>query len=206
MTAQAYPLAWPASRKRTPQIEQKIARFGKKQDTNGWKQTKPLTLNEAINRVLEELNRLVAENVVISTNLELRNDGFPRSGQRKPLDCGVCIYSTLDGKALTLPCDTFNTIEGNIAAIAAHIQATRTIERNGVATTFEMFAGFMALPAPTAGQRKKPWYEILQVGETATRGQIQRAYRALSKKAHPDNGGSSEAMHELNEARRESLT
>lgn len=205
MTAQAYPLQWPRTRKRTPQDDQRIARFSKKTvRQGGWKQSRALTLNEATSRLLEELGRIGADGIVVSTNLELRNDGFPRSGQRKPLDCGVCIYFTVDEKPRALPCDTYDTIEGNLAAVAAHIEATRTIERNGVATVSEMFAGFMALSSPT--EKKKSWHNVLGVSPIATKSEIEIAFREKAKKAHPDAGGSTEAMQELTQAKQEALT
>jgi hypothetical protein len=204
MTVQAYPLKWPHARKRTPQSEQRVARFSKKQAREGgWSQSRPLTLHEALTRLLEELQRIEADGVVISSNLELRNDGFPRSGQRKPADCGVCVYFSIDGKPRALPCDTYNTVEGNIAAVAAHIEATRTIERNGVATVSEMFAGFMALPAPS--EKKRAWHHVLGISAAASKAEVEAAYRNLAKKAHPDNGGSTDAMAELNQAKQEAL-
>lgn len=80
---------------------------------------------------LLHIDRVAGQNLVISTNLKLRNDGFPRSDQRKPDDPAVCVYFYMDGKPLTFPCDTYDTVEGNIAAIAVHIEATRSIERHG---------------------------------------------------------------------------
>jgi curved DNA-binding protein CbpA len=43
-------------------------------------------------------------------------------------------------------------------------------------------------------------YEVLGVAKDATLEQIRRAYRSLSKKRHPDAGGSPEAMRDLNRA------
>lgn len=41
-------------------------------------------------------------------------------------------------------------------------------------------------------------YAVLGVRRSATDEVVQAAYRALSKTAHPDNGGSDEAQRELN--------
>ena len=207
MTAQAYPLQWPNGKSRQLKVLQKRARFSKKSFVNGsnYSRQVDISLTDAIKRVIEEVERIGGRGLVISSNLEVRLDGLPRSGQRKPDDCGVCIYFDLSGKPRAMPCDTYDTVEGNIAAVAAHIEATRQIERHGVATVSEMFAGFMALPAPTAGQRKKSWHEVLNVPHDAKRDHIEAAYREKAKKAHPDMGGSVEAMHELNEAKREAL-
>ena len=47
----------------------------------------------------------------------------------------------------------------------------------------------------------KDYYEILGVGEDATREEVDRAYRSEARRRHPDGGGSEEDMKSLNEAR-----
>jgi hypothetical protein len=159
-------------------------------------------------RLRQELMTIGADwaTTVVSTNLETRLDGLPRSGQRVPDDPGVCVYFNLGGKARAMPCDTYDTVEGNLAAIAAHIEATRAIERHGVATVAEMFEGFTALPPPATSPRLKPWWEVLRVRADATRLMIDYAYKELAKSCHPDvAGGSTEAMAELNRARDDAM-
>lgn len=43
-------------------------------------------------------------------------------------------------------------------------------------------------------------YSIIGVSQTATQAQIKRAFKKRAKEAHPDKGGSAEAMAELNDA------
>jgi hypothetical protein len=204
MSAQAFPLQWPQGRPRTPSAKRKFARFSKKESSgHGWNRTVNLSIADAVRRVIDEAGRIGARGLAISSNLELRNDGLPRSSQRKPDDPGVCVYFDLQGKPMAMPCDTYASVEGNIAAIAAHIEATRAIERHGVATVREMFAGFVALPPPAAEPRKRPWWEVLGVSQSANRINIAAAYRIKAKQCHPDAGGSVEAMAELNAARAE---
>jgi hypothetical protein len=47
----------------------------------------------------------------------------------------------------------------------------------------------------------KNYYAVLGIGEQATTEEIERAFRDLAQKRHPDHGGSEEAMKSLNEAR-----
>lgn len=206
---QAYPLQWPQGRPRTAQ--RKRATFNKKVPTGrGYDSTKELSVADGIGRMQNELDRLGARQYVLSTNVELRLDGLPRSGQKEPSDPGVALYFQLDGKPHCLPCDTFDRVADNIAAIAKHIEATRAIERYGVASLSEMFAGFTALPAPNA---KRSWRAVLGLTETSypaaprivTAEMINEAYKRLAKTRHPDNGGSDEAMSELNVARADAL-
>lgn len=202
---QAFPLQWPAGRQRT--VSRKSGRFSKKVPTrHGYNQSADLTVADALGRLQEEVDRLGARQYVLSTNLELRLDGLPRSSQPEPRDVGVALYFHLNGKPHCLPCDTFDRVADNIAAIAKHIEATRAIERYGVATMSEMFAGFTALPAP-GHEAKRTWREILAVGSDNVSAELIRSrYRGLAAKHHPDSpGGSHEAMSELNRARDEAL-
>ncbi len=205
MVADAYPLQWPLGRPRRPSHQRKDGRFHKTDYRTNAKRA--LTVTEAVARLLAEANRIGARGVVISSNLEIRQDGLPRSGQRKPDDPGVCVYFHLAGKPRAMPCDTYRNVEDNIAAIAAHIEATRAIERHGVATVSEMFAGFVALPPPTGAKPKRPWWDVMDLDPNRnTREQIEARFRELAKIRHPDVlGGSVEAMAELNQARKEAL-
>lgn len=48
---------------------------------------------------------------------------------------------------------------------------------------------------------KRDYYAELGIADSASRKEIDRAYRAKARKRHPDGGGSDEAMKSLNEAR-----
>jgi DnaJ domain len=47
---------------------------------------------------------------------------------------------------------------------------------------------------------KKDYYAVLGVDKDASRGDIDRSYRRMASKHHPDRGGSEERMKQLNEA------
>lgn len=195
---QAYPLAWPIGWKRTG--HRTAADFGTvhmPDEGTTWKRKRELTIAEATGRVLDELRRMnVAQrDVIISTNLRLRNDGLPLSKQREPEDPGVAVYWKTGGKSLVIAADCYTKIADNLAAVAATLDAMRSIKRHGGAAILERaFTGFAALPAPVTGQ--KPWREVLAVDpdETSTRG-IEEAYKRKRFAAHPDReGGSHEAF------------
>jgi hypothetical protein len=191
-THRAYPLQWPADRPRTPPRQRRNGRF--KADK------KPLSVHAATERLTTEIRRLGGTLPVVSTNIEPRLDGLPRSF-RRPVndDPGVCLYFQLQGKPRAMPCDTYDTVEDNLAAIAAHIEATRAITRHGVATVEQMFEGFLALRGP--GER--PWQETLGIppGLPVTREIIRLRVTALARQHHPDRpGGSHERMAEINAA------
>lgn len=192
MTVSAHPLAWPAGKPRTGYPRR--ASFGTKGD-RGYKTEASLAVARA--RLQDELDRIGASHVVLSTNVELRLDGLPRSGQPEPNDRGVALYFQRSGKPVVLACDRWDRVPDNIIAIAKHIEAIRGMERWGVGTTDQLFAGFEALPAP------EQWWQVLGVTPDAPPHLIEAAYREKAKTAHPDAGGSDAAMARLNRARDE---
>lgn len=186
----AYPLQWPASWPRAHY--RRRAHFGTT-GRNGWKQA--LTVADARARLSEQLDALGARYATLSTNVELRLDGSPRSGQPEPKDPGVALYFQMQGKDTVLACDKWDRVADNIAAIAKHIEALRGIDRWGVGTAAQAFAGYQALPEP------EQWFQVLGVQPNATKAEITAAYREKARGAHPDTGGSDAAMARLNAAR-----
>jgi hypothetical protein len=191
------PLCWPHHVQRTPFTQRKYGRFGRKE--RGSYGIQPITLAGALKRTVDELGsftrvgsrfRCDPKSVIISTNLELRNDGLPRSGQRKPDDPGVAVYFILDGTQRCIPCDMYLRIEDNLAAIAATIESLRTIERHGSQMFNAAFSGFDALPPPDPVEEKS-WREVLDYYGSDPE-ECERQYQRARKKYHPDHGGSDE--------------
>jgi hypothetical protein len=100
---------------------------------------------------------------------------------------------------MAMACDHWTRVEDNIAALAAHIECLRGIERYGVGTVEQAFRGYMALPAPmTLG---RPWQEILNLTGRVSLAEAEDRYRKLATAMHPDRpGGSHAAMAALNNA------
>lgn len=208
-----YPLAWPLGHPRTPR--NKIARSRFWQTGKNGSQ-RPPTFVEGRDRVIEELRnynrrgqRIPWASVQISTDVPLRQDGYPIVGRRDPEDHGVVLYFTLDGVPYALPCDRWETMGENLAAIAAHLDALRGIERWGVGTAKEHFAGFAALPPAGASSAAKPkWFDVLgfKVGDKVNEQVIKAAFRERTKSAHPDTAtGDHEEFIALQEAYEEAL-
>ena len=91
--------------------------------------------------------------------------------------------------------DSQFTCAKNLSAIAITIEGIRMQERRGLGGLAS--AHYLALAAP---QTERDPYEVLQVRPNAPMEVIEASYRALAKSAHPDAGGSNEAMAELNAA------
>jgi hypothetical protein len=209
----AYPLTWPQGRPRKRPEQRKDGKFGTRAREFGrsYSTGKPLTMSQAISRVQEEVDRLGGLYPLLSTDVPTRLDGLPRSGAGEPADPGAVLYFQLDGRPYALACDTYTMVAQNVAAIAAHIEAMRAMTRHGVATAAETLQAFQALPGPdtaptapgasSAPAGAAPWWSVLNVQREAALEVVDAAYRALAKSAHPDNGGTAEAMAQLNKAR-----
>lgn len=182
------PLAWPPGWPRSTTFRPALFK------SHG----RDITISAAIDRLELELGRLGATDAVLSTNLKLSLSGTPYSGQAEPKDRGAAVYFKLDGADRVLACDRYLSSAGNIAAIANHIEALRRIERYGVGTIAQAFAGYGALPAPSADNRA-PWRSTLRFppGATVTRDDVTVAFRALAKNAATDEA----RLRELNLAR-----
>lgn len=199
-TPTRFPLAWPAHRPRA--TYRKAGKFSYRGD-DGW--AKDITVPRAMDRLEDEVRRLGGTNTLLSTNIDTRLDGRPRGGAAEPHDPGVCLYFTLKGKPMAMACDVYTKVAQNIAAVAAHLEATRAIERHGVATAAETLQAFQALPAPTviALGAARPWREVLGFGEmqVVDRVDIDLAWKARVRAVHPDRGGSDGQVAEVNAAR-----
>lgn len=201
----AYPLAWPQGWPRAQQ--RKRAKFSKGErqystvpGSNGsWVHHREITIADGTARVLAELQALKVPHgeAIISTNLELRLDGLPRSGQRMPDDPGVAVYWRKPGEPMkVMAIDIYDRVADNLAAVAATLNAMRAIERHGGAQILERaFTGFAALPPP------KQWWETLgfKVKPTLLADAEQR-FRTLAKVDHPDAGGSRENFEAITDA------
>lgn len=179
-------------------------------DTKTVKGSKKVTLPTARERLVDQLGRLEAGAIIVSTNMELTRYGEPRADRKAPDDPGVAVYFELHGKDRVLACDKWDSVAGNMAAIANHIDAIRRVDRYGVGTLDQAFAGYDALPPPGA-TAKIPWRKVLGFedfpgGALPLKNDIEIAYRNLARQFHPDlQGGSNEAMAMLNSARDEAL-
>jgi hypothetical protein len=202
----AFPLCWPEGWKRTPGYSRKRAAFGRvetqRQGDVSWKKNKQLSVMDAVQRVLAELERMGIrrDDVIISTNVPTRLDGLPRSDSANPSDPGAAAYfrKSQNAPMRCMAIDRYDRVADNLAAIATTLEAMRTIERHGGAEILDRaFTGFAALPQNTG----RPWRDVLALPPVCNMDRVEQRYRELAMNAHPDRGGSEAAMQELNAAR-----
>lgn len=180
---EAYPLCWPVGQPRTKFPER--ARFKN-------------SFAVAHNSVISEIRRLGGINIIISTNIPLKKDGFPYATYKNPSDQGVAVYFMHDGEQVVFACDKWKGLSDNIQAIAKSIEAIRGLDRWGVSEMLKRaFTGFKALPNPTI---KKTWYEILEIDGHASLTEITEAWKKKIKEVHPDVGGTHEKFIEVQNA------
>lgn len=191
----AYPLSWPTGWKRT-----------------NYRSPSKFKTSFAVARdqLFRELKLMGVRNsdyagpkIVLSTNVPLRRDGLPLAGQSNPKDPGVSVFFSYKDKPMVFACDTYLKVEENLYAITKTIEALRGIQRWGASDMMERsFTGFAALPqAPM----KRDWWVVLGVAPHASHDEIKTAYRARAFDNHPDRGGTTEKMAEVNAAYNEGL-
>ncbi len=187
----ASPLTWPAGWQRT--VKPARSRFGKYQ--------KPISIAKATRNVLHELKLMGIPNfnVIISTDLRLRNDGLPYSVQREPKDKGIAVWWKKGEQQRVIALDKYDRIADNLWAVVKTIEAMRGIERWGSGEILERtFTGFNALPSPEDMNASR-WRDVLNYhGDDIDDANV--AYKIARSKAHPDKGGDIEQFHLINKA------
>lgn len=197
MSTKAYPLSWPKGWARSVKRTDALFRVGGgKAGQSGGRR---LELDDGVDRVYDELVKLGVKEpaVLISSNVQPTIGS--RSGRIAVSDPGVAVYWTdKRGQPRCMAIDRYLRVPDNLGAIAATLEAMRTIERHGGAEILDRaFTGFTSLPGPTDA----PW-DVLGIAQTATKQEIDAAYRDLARQAHPDRpGGSHDAMQRVNLAR-----
>lgn len=194
----AYPLQWPAAWPRT-KMRQRNSQF-------------KMSDGAMIDHLYDELDRLGATQVVVSSNVQTRMDGRPLSKQRVLDDPGVAVYFKLKGHEQCIPCDKWDRPTDNLHAVGLAIQAIRGFERWGTGQMVDAaFRGFTALPpggdvaSPIYAPRSQEWHEVLEVSKGASKETIKAVFLSKASRAHPDKGGSTEEFIRLQKAYEEGM-
>lgn len=190
IAATPYPLTWPSA----------YPRSDRRCDHGNYRWSQ-VTIAEGADRVRHALSllRVRRDDIVISTNVPLAANGSPRSNFLMVNDPGVAVYfRRTDGKDYVLARDYYRTVGQNLNSLGMALEALSQLERHGGDLLVERaFTGFVAaLPMP----RIREWREVLGAESAVTIDDVRSAYRAAALKHHPDHGGSTDAMAEVNEA------
>lgn len=164
----AYPLHWPIGwpRAKHPESSRFDTSFAKARDA-----------------LFSELRMMEAKNIILSTNIPLRQDGIPYAIRRQPDNRGVAVYFKYKGKNMTFACDRWMNVEDNVQAVRKTIEALRGIDRWGASDMIERaFTGFVAL----SDQSSETWWVVLGVNEDSPQRTVDDAYKKMRVKYHPD--------------------
>ncbi|MBE9179704.1 J domain-containing protein [Oculatella sp. LEGE 06141] len=163
-----------------------------------------VSLARAADDLIYELTLLQATDIVISCDVQPLNGfiGYPED-YKQPIDPSAAISFKLKGVEYAFTCSVWDTVTGNMRDIGLAIAQKRSIRQRRCTTLEKEFVGYRAkkafIPKPGAA-RSLPWWRVLYVSPDAPLTVIEAAYRSLSRDYHPDQGGSHEAMAELNRA------
>lgn len=185
---ESYPLSWPDGWQRTPDHKRtSSSKFN-------------TTFERARRELFNELRLLGATGVVVSSWLPLRRDGLPYADQarRKLDDPGVAVYFTLRKRQMVMARDAYTNVHDNLRSIGLGIAHLRGLERHGGGQMMERaFEGFAQLAPPDSFDA----LAVLGLRPGARREDITAAFRELSKRHHPDMGGSAEEFQKIERAR-----
>jgi hypothetical protein len=140
-----------------------------------------------------ELTKLGARQVVLQLALrpeEIRLDGRPKANAR-PSHPGVILSFESRHGPLSYPCDTYDSWEDNLRAVALSLEHLRAVDRYGVTKRGEQYRGWSQLPNYTAPMTAEEALAVLaKYGERPKgREELGAVYRAAVLATHPDRGG-----------------
>lgn len=152
-------------------------------------------------KILEhELAMIGATNVVIENGMreqDIRLDGLPRAGAPQPEDPGVIVSFESTHGPLRYATDVFKRWEINLRAIALGLEALRRVERYGIATRGEQYAGWRQIEARSQSVDEARAYLIGVIEESGPEHAVDIStdrliVREARKVSHPDMGGARE--------------
>jgi hypothetical protein len=185
--SEAFPLRWPPGRPRTRPERRQEAPI-------------EAAFAVAVRRAMAEVNLLPGRGPILSLDLPLGLDGRPLEGHRdrQPGDPGAALYFGFEGERHCVSCDFWQRVEDNVQAIAFCIESLRRLQRSaGFEVLRQAMKGFYA---PYGRGEAESWWNVLGVAFDAPLYAAEAAYRQRVLRAHPDRGGSDEAMMRLNAA------
>lgn len=115
-------------------------------------------------------------------------------------EAAVTVRYTRGEREIVLTMSTQDSPAANLRALYLCLDAMRLLDVRGLGETAR--SAYLQLEPPKS--QRDP-FEVLGLRPNASREQIEAMFRLLAQTAHPDRGGSNEAMAELNAARAAAL-
>jgi hypothetical protein len=144
-----------------------------------------------------ELDAVSAREPVLQIAIQpndLRNDGYPKA-RAVPRHPGVIVafnLPALKGQRLTYAVDRFWHWQDNLRAVALGLEALRKVQRYGMGSGYEQYAGYRSLPEVATQTPEEAREALAQVaGVTAwapNRESDKLTFRTAAKRAQHDEG------------------
>lgn len=198
----SYPLRWPDHQKRTDSWLRKTGRF-------------QVGFRRALDDLREAMEQsgVVRDDYSLTTMLPTRGNGDPYGTGRNVGDPGAALWWREKGKMRVLACDQFFDVAHNMRAIGLAIGNLRDLKRWGVSQIVDTMLDGFALP-PGSGVEEnagtgpiaqpiepdRSWMDVFHVSEAASREGVEAMYKTLARQHHPDRGGDTSTMTQLNVA------
>jgi hypothetical protein len=139
------------------------------------------TWSRSLDKLEDEIRAVGGSDVLIGIVVaddQLRMDGTPRPNFKVLHPGAEVSFTDESARRLTFHTDRYPHLHDNLHAIASGMEALRAVERHGIASTGQQYAGFQQLGAGTdlIGRGR----QLVELHGTLT--------KAL-KATHPDTGG-----------------
>jgi hypothetical protein len=101
-----------------------------------------------LRRELDAINAQQPELQLALRDRDIRLDGFPRADARLVHPGVILAFNlpALKGQRLTYAVDRFTSWQDNLRAVALGLEALRKVQRYGMGSGYEQYAGYRALP------------------------------------------------------------
>lgn len=160
-----------------------------------------------------ELGALGATDIVVQLALQerdIRNDGWPRAGATPSSPGAILSFGHPQQGRVQYAVDRYEEWQHNLRAIGLALEALRAVDRYGVSSRGEQYAGWKALPASTTPamnvEQAVAWVAgisgLLAAAIQRNAQAAREALRIAAMRTHPDNGGSTEEFQRVQEAKR----
>lgn len=148
----------------------------------------------------DEIEKLDGREVIIGLVCdpsEIRLDGMPRATMRPSYPGVELSFEVPDGRRLVFSSDRHrgyaDSWQHNLRAIMLGLRSLRAVDRYGITSSAEQYAGFVAIPADTRVSRGQALVE--QHG----------GFTAALKATHPDHGGAASDFDAVRAYQREAI-
>jgi len=166
---------------------------------------------DTLDLLSHELRLLGASEVVIEADFQesdIRLDGWPRANARTPNHPGVRVAFESKHGPLIYQTDNCAFWQHNVRSIALGLESLRAVDRYGITSRAEQYAGWKALPSQPKGASFATVDDALRwlrdpdnCGVAGGEGlSLKVLLRLVAKQHHPDRGGDQATWARYDEA------